>query len=76
MLDSVNSVIIDFDKTRSVPNEIPSEVEVSVVKMILITWDDCISNNFTKYSCKKLPLRILIKFTYSDMHIAVCSHTN
>ena len=34
--------IVNFDKKRSVPNEIPSEVEVSVVKMIVITQDDCI----------------------------------
>ena len=33
--------IVNFDKKRSVPNEIPSEVEVSIVKMIVITWDDC-----------------------------------
>ena len=41
--DSANSVIlVNFDKKRSVPKEIPSEVEVSVVKMIVITGDDCI----------------------------------
>ena len=32
--------IVNFDKKRSVPNEIPSEVEVSGVKMIGITRDD------------------------------------
>ena len=42
MSDSANSVILNFDKKRSVPNEIQSEVEVSVVKMIVITRDDCI----------------------------------
>ena len=39
--DSANSVIVNFHKKRSVPTEIPSEVEVSVVK-IVITRDDCI----------------------------------
>ena len=39
--DSAYSVIINFHKKRSVPKEIPSEVEVSVVKMITITRDDC-----------------------------------
>ena len=34
--------IVNFDKKRSFPKEIPSEVEVSVVKMIVITQDDCI----------------------------------
>ena len=43
MSDSANSVILNFDKKRSVPNEIQSEVEVSVVKMIVITRDDCTS---------------------------------
>ena len=33
--------IINFGKKRSVPKEIPSEVEVSIVKMIVITRDDC-----------------------------------
>ena len=33
--------IVNFDKKRSVPKEIPSEVEVSVVKMIVITRDNC-----------------------------------
>ena len=33
--------IVNFHKKRSVPKEIPSEVEVSVVKMILITRDYC-----------------------------------
>ena len=42
MSDSANYVILNFDKKRSVPNEIQSEVEVSVVKMIVITRDDCI----------------------------------
>ena len=28
---------------RSVPKEIPSEIEVSLVKMIVITWDNCIT---------------------------------
>ena len=32
---------MNFDKKRSVPNEIPLEVEVFVVKMIVITRDDC-----------------------------------
>ena len=32
--------IVNFDKERSVPKEIPSEIEVSVVKMIVITQDD------------------------------------
>ena len=40
--DTVNSVIVNFDKKRSVPKRIPSEVEVSIVKMIVITPDDCI----------------------------------
>ena len=39
--DSVNSVIVNFDKKRFVPNEIPSDVEVSIVKMIVMR-DDCI----------------------------------
>ena len=39
--DTANSVIVNFDKKISVPKEIPSEVEVSVVKMIVITRDDC-----------------------------------
>ena len=30
-------------RKRSVPKEIPLEVEVSIVKMIVITRDDCIS---------------------------------
>ena len=34
--------IVNFDKKRSVPKEIPSEVEVSIVKMIVITRDNCI----------------------------------
>ena len=42
MSDSVNSVIVNFDKKRSVSNEILLEVEVSVVKMIIIMRDDCI----------------------------------
>ena len=42
MSDSANSVIVNFDKKRSIPNEIPPEVEVSIVKMIIITLDDCI----------------------------------
>ena len=33
--------IVNFHKKLSVPKEIPSEVEVSVVKMIVITQDDC-----------------------------------
>ena len=37
---SVNSVKVNFDKKRSVSNEIPSEVEVSIVKMIVIKRDD------------------------------------
>ena len=37
-----------FDKKRSVPKEISSEVEVSVVKMIVITRDDCM------YQCIKI----------------------
>ena len=32
--------IVNFDKERSVPKEIPSEVEVSVVKMFVITRGD------------------------------------
>ena len=36
--------VVNFDKKRSVPKEIPSEVEVSVVQMIVITRDDCILN--------------------------------
>ena len=43
--DSANSVLVNFHKKRSVPKEIPSEVEVSVVKTIVITWDDCITMN-------------------------------
>ena len=42
--DSANSVIVNFHKKRSVPKEILLEVEVSVVKMIIIMWDDCISS--------------------------------
>ena len=41
--DSANSVIVNFHKKRSVPKEIPLEVEVSIVKMIVITRGDCIS---------------------------------
>ena len=41
MSDSANSIIVNFYKKRSVPKEISSEVEVSVVKMIVITQDDC-----------------------------------
>ena len=33
--------IVNFHKKRSVPKEIPSEVEVSVIKMIVIMRDDC-----------------------------------
>ena len=33
---------MNFDKKRFDPNEIPSEVEVSIVKMIVITQEDCI----------------------------------
>ena len=40
--DSANSIIVNFDKKRLVPNEIPSAVEVLVVKMIVLTRDDCI----------------------------------
>ena len=36
--------IVNFDKKRSVPKEIPFEVEFSVVKMIIIMRDDCITN--------------------------------
>ena len=43
--------IVNFDKKRSVPKEILSEVEVSVVKMIFITRDDC------TYIVKSTPLR-------------------
>ena len=41
--DSVNSIIIivNFDKKRSVPKEIPLDVKVSIVKMIVIMQDDC-----------------------------------
>ena len=31
---------VNFDKKSSVPKEIPSEVEVSVVKMIVISQDN------------------------------------
>ena len=34
--------IVNFVKKRSVPKEILSEAEVSVVKMVVITRDDCI----------------------------------
>ena len=34
--------IINFDKKRSVPQEILSEVEVSVVKMNILSWDNSI----------------------------------
>ena len=47
--ESANSVIVNFHKKRSVPKEIPSEVEVSVVKMIVITWDDCIYSQLHQY---------------------------
>ena len=43
--DSANSVIVNFHKKRSVPKEILSEVEVSVIKTIVITRDDCITVN-------------------------------
>ena len=33
--------IVNFDKKRSVPKEIPSEVEVSFIKMIVITREEC-----------------------------------
>ena len=33
---------VNFDKKRFVANEIPSKVDVSFVKMIVITWDNCI----------------------------------
>ena len=42
MSDSANSVIVNFHKKRSIPKEIPLEVKVSVVKMIVIMRDDCI----------------------------------
>ena len=35
--------IVNFDKKSCVPKEIPSEVKVSVVQMIVIMRDDCIS---------------------------------
>ena len=35
--------VVNFHMKRSVPKEIPSEVEVSLVKMIVITWDNCIT---------------------------------
>ena len=35
--------IVNFHKKRSVPKEIPSEVKISIVKMIVITRDDCIA---------------------------------
>ena len=41
MSDNANSVIVNFHKKRSVPKEILSEMEVSVVKMIVITRNDC-----------------------------------
>ena len=34
--------IVNFHKKRSLTKEIPAEVEVSIVKMIVITRDDCI----------------------------------
>ena len=43
MSDSANSVIVNFDEKRSIPKEIPPEVEVYIVKMIVITRDDCSS---------------------------------
>ena len=33
--------IVNFHQKRSIPKAIPSEVEVSVVKLIVITQDDC-----------------------------------
>ena len=35
--------IVNFHKKRSFPKEIQSEVEVSIVKVIVITRDDCIA---------------------------------
>ena len=41
--------IVNFDKKRSVPNEVLSEVKVSVVKMIIITRDDCMQEKNPKW---------------------------
>ena len=37
--------IVNCHAKRSVPKEIPSEVEVSVVKTIVITRDDCMAKS-------------------------------
>ena len=54
--DSVNSDIVNFDTKRSVPKEILSEVEVSIVKMIVIMRDDCNE----KIICMIMKTRVII----------------
>ena len=46
--------IVNFHKKRSIPKEIPSEVEVSVVKMLVITRDDCIDRYFLYVSVQTI----------------------
>ena len=40
--------IVKFDKKRSIHYEIPLDIEVSIVKMIVIMRDDCIYNEDKK----------------------------
>ena len=54
--------IVNFNKKRSGPKEIPLEVEVSVVKMIVISQDDC---NY--YYDDENPLKILFSKTRRPM---------
>ena len=69
--------IVNFHKKRSVLKEIPSEVEVSVVKMIVITRDDCITNCIRKsfYQSERFlfyrqHIEVLIK-SYENDHISI-----
>ena len=57
--------IVNFDKKISVPNEIPSEAKVSIVKKIVIMRVDCMQEKESKMDvwCKQktLSLRINVR---------------
>ena len=56
---------------RSVPKEIPSEVEVSVVKMIVITRDDCtlkLSFKLPKFSQRWFALYCVSLYPYPELY--------
>ena len=58
--------IVNFHKKRSFPKEIQSEVEVSIVKVIVITRDDCIA---FKLLIWYKTVRHLLKQDYSNNSI-------